>query len=219
MNGRGTHKRAMIGPGGLKSAGLGLFLLVSGAAQALAETVEELGAHEAGEHAGSGGLPQFDPTYYPSQLFWLFLTFITLYIIFSARILPDIGGIIERRDKQVQGDIDKAEQDKKNAEAALAKYESLLDTARKESSKLITETNVKIKENAQQKIKALRDKSEQEISAMEKRISQVREQARRDMTTIAAEIASEASARIIGIKTDIDQAKTAVRAIEGKEAA
>ena len=39
------------------------------------------------EHASSGGLPQFDPAWFPSQLFWLAVTFALLYVIFAKKTL------------------------------------------------------------------------------------------------------------------------------------
>ena len=59
------------------------------------ETAHELaveGAHGAGmeDHGGGVGLPQFDPSSFPSQMFWLAVTFAILYLFFSNKTAADI---------------------------------------------------------------------------------------------------------------------------------
>ena len=54
------------------------------------------------EAHGSGGLPQFDPTWWPSQLLWLALTFAVLYFVFSRSTLPRLGGILETRALRIE---------------------------------------------------------------------------------------------------------------------
>jgi F-type H+-transporting ATPase subunit b len=51
-----------------------------------------------GEH---GVFPPFDSQTYPSQLFWLTLTFVALYLLMSRIALPRIASILEQRRKHV----------------------------------------------------------------------------------------------------------------------
>ena len=66
---------------------------------------ENADAHE----QSSAGLPQLDPKWYPSQLFWLFLTYGVLYFAFSRNVLPGLSGIIENRRDHIKNDLDQAE--------------------------------------------------------------------------------------------------------------
>ena len=43
----------------------------------------------------SGGMPQLNPEFWVSQIFWLVLTFGLLYIILSKLILPKISNNLE----------------------------------------------------------------------------------------------------------------------------
>ena len=45
----------------------------------------------------SGGMPQLNPEFWVSQIFWLVLTFGLLYIILSKLILPKISNNLESR--------------------------------------------------------------------------------------------------------------------------
>ena len=42
-------------------------------------------------------MPQLDVTTWPSQLFWLAITFLALYIVISRIAIPRTGGVIEKR--------------------------------------------------------------------------------------------------------------------------
>ncbi|MBN2752193.1 MAG: F0F1 ATP synthase subunit B', partial [Rhodospirillaceae bacterium] len=75
-------------------------------------------------------MPQFDPTSFPSQLFWLATTFIALYVLMSKVALPRIGDILEERQKRISDDLDMAERLKTETEAAIAVYEKALSDAR-----------------------------------------------------------------------------------------
>ena len=59
--------------------------------------------------AESGGMPQLDPEFWISQIFWLVLTFGVLYIVLSKLILPKISANLELRKSQIQENIEAAE--------------------------------------------------------------------------------------------------------------
>ena len=48
-------------------------------------------------------MPQLDVTTWPSQLFWLAITFLALYIVISRIAIPRTGGVIEKRKATISG--------------------------------------------------------------------------------------------------------------------
>ena len=78
---------------------------------------EKAGAH-AGDDHGSGAFPPFDPAFFPSQLFWFFLTFIVLYILLSKVFLPRVAETIEERGSRIADDLDQASRMQREAEEA-----------------------------------------------------------------------------------------------------
>lgn len=176
--------------------------------------------HGAAEHAeGGGGLPQFDPQWFPTQIFWLTITFVIMYVIFSSRILPDISSILENRRVHVESDLETADRLRKEADSVQAAYEGNLDHARNESKRLVNDIHTSMKLQAETQMKNLRDKADKDMTALELRLQGAKEDAMAQMTTIAAEVASEAAAKIIGTPADLDQAKTVVELINKREAA
>ena len=59
--------------------------------------------------AESGGMPQLNPEFWISQIFWLTLVFGILYIVLSKLILPKISANLELRKSQIQENIEAAD--------------------------------------------------------------------------------------------------------------
>ena len=57
----------------------------------------------------SAGLPQMDISTFPSQLFWLVVTFLILYVFMSKYVIPSLRTTIEERKDKIIGDINEAE--------------------------------------------------------------------------------------------------------------
>ena len=74
----------------------------------------------------SGGKPAFPPfakETFASQILWLVITFVALYLLISRIAIPRINGIFEDRSKRIEGDFADAQRAKDESEAALAAYE------------------------------------------------------------------------------------------------
>ena len=66
--------------------------------------------------AESGGMPQLNPEFWISQVFWLTLTFGLLYIFLSKFILPKISKNLETRKSQILENIETASKQKDESE-------------------------------------------------------------------------------------------------------
>ena len=178
---------------------------------------EEL-AHGEAEHS-SAGLPQLDASTFPSQVFWLAVTFGILYIYFSKKALPEISSVLENRREHIQGDLDTADRIRGEAENAQNAYEKLMDDARVESTRLLGEAEGNMRARAEKELAALRDKATRDMASLEDRLHAEKKKAMVDMNEIAADIASRAAEKIVGIKPDLKQAQTVVQSLNRPEAA
>jgi F-type H+-transporting ATPase subunit b len=89
----------------------------------------ETTAHTAAP-AGHAKFPPFESEHFPSQLVWLAISFVLLYVLMSRIALPRIGGIMAARNKVISDDLAAAEQLKERSNAANAAYEKALADAR-----------------------------------------------------------------------------------------
>ena len=108
-----------------------MFVTKAFAQEAAQEAVEA--AHGAAEaaHGAEGAFPPFDASTYPSQLFWLALTFGFLFWFMSKIIVPRIGGILEMRQDRIAQDLDKAHELKSEADEAIAADDAEADEQEK----------------------------------------------------------------------------------------
>jgi len=165
-------------------------LLLAGIARAAAAEAE----------GGSGGLPQFDPTHFPSQIFWLIVAFGVLYRLFTRRALPRIFEILEERQDRIAADLDRAAELRREAEEIYARHERMLEEARERAHALILEAQQRIARESAARQAALDRELQERIAAAEAEISRFRERALADIADVAAEIAAAAAEKLAGLK-------------------
>ena len=117
-------------------------------------------------------MPQLDFANYPfySQIFWLFTSFIILYICSSKIILPKISQIIEKRDISIKEALENAEKLKNEANSFVVDYEESLIEARKESEKIMLNAQEEIKKKTDQTLAQNEQKIAEKISNAEQNI-------------------------------------------------
>ena len=157
-----------------------------------------------------GGFPPFDTTTFPSQLFWLAITFAFLFTVLWRVAGPRINGAITNRRGAINGAIAEAGKARADAEAAQAKYEMALIKARTNANALAEETRQKL--NAEiAKAKAEADASAHvAMAAADSRIAQTRETAKAAVTAAARDAAIAIVERLTGDKVSAEDAAAAI---------
>ena len=127
----------------------------------------------------SGGFPPFKTETFPSQIFWLAITFAVLFVVMWRIAVPRIGGTIEGRKAKREGDLAAAEKHRQDAEAASAAYEQALATARGRAHGVADDNRKRLAaefEKAKAEAEAL---AQSEYAKAEERIVSLREQSDR----------------------------------------
>ena len=163
-------------------------------------------------------MPQFDPSSFASQVFWLVVVFGILYMLMSRVALPRIGEVLEERSERIADDLDKAESLKRDTEQVIAAYESALEKARGEASAIMAKVAQDLAEQSAQREQAFNAELGDRIAAAETRISRARDQAAAEVRNIAAELATEVTAKLAGsapaeasVSASIDQVMSGAR--------
>ena len=155
------------------------------------------------EADGSGGsFPPFDPSTFPSQLVSLAIAFVALYLIVSRVALPRVGGVIDARQKAIEGDLAQAQKLKDESEAALKAYESDLAAARTRAQAIGAETREKLNAASEAERKSLEEKLAQKLADAEKTIATTRTNAMSNVRGIAADAATAIVQRLAGVAPD-----------------
>lgn len=157
-------------------------------------------------------MPQFDPTFFAPQLFWLALTFIALYLVMSTVALPKIGAVLDERQRKIDDNLDKAAQLKAEAEAAVAAYEKALADSRAHAQSVIKEASERLSAEAEGRNRDLSARLADQIKAGEARIAEAKDKALANVRDVALEVAGAAVARLVGSPADNTRLEAAVAA-------
>jgi F-type H+-transporting ATPase subunit b len=163
-----------------------------------------------GEHGG--GFPPFDSNTFASQLVWLVLTFVVLYLLMSRLALPRVGNIIERREQTISGDLAEAERLKVQSDEAVAAYEKALADARNRAQAIASETRNKQAAESEKSRKALEDALGSKLADAEKQIAATKQAAMSNVQAIAADAARAIVERLVGVAPDEKSVTAAVAA-------
>src|SRR6516225_9915618 len=169
------------------------------------------------EHVPAGeqgrDFPPFDSRSFPSQLLWLALTFIALYLLMARIALPRIGAILEQRRARIADDMTAAQRLKEQSDAAIAAHEKALNEARSRAQALASETRAKAATEAEARRKDVDAKLAVRIAEAEKTIAATRTAALANVRGIAGETASAIVERLIGAappRQEVDETVDAV---------
>jgi F-type H+-transporting ATPase subunit b len=148
--------------------------------------------------AGHSKFPPFESEFFPSQLVWLAITFVLLYVLMSRIALPRIGAIMAERSKVISDDLATADQLKERSNAAAAAYEKALADARGRAQGIAAATREQQARETEDLHKRLEAQLHERIAAAEQSIAKSRGAAMSNVKSIAAETASAIVERLIG---------------------
>jgi F-type H+-transporting ATPase subunit b len=157
------------------------------------ETLEHVPPSEHG-----GGFPPFNKDTFASQLLWITLAFVALYLLMSRVALPRIGSIIEDRKQRIASDFSEAERLKAESDAASVAYEKSLADARGRAQALANETREREAKAAESARKTLDAKLNTQIGEAEKTIAARRSAAMVNVQGIATDAAAAIVERLTG---------------------
>ena len=123
------------------------------------------------------GMPQFNASSFNSQLFWLILTFTTLYLIITYFILPRIRENIRLRKNKIANDLERAEKIKSEIENMISQSNVKLEEAKSQAQKIIKESMLRSNkeydnqiDNIKKQITSMQIKAEKNITEYKKNL-------------------------------------------------
>lgn len=136
-------------------------------------------------------MPQLDPSTFGSQLFWLAICFVTLYLVMAVIVLPRISGTMAARSGQLEGDLAQAEALRDKAQAALAAYEEALAQARTHALGLAQEMRAEVQAETDRQKAELDAKLAEQAQAADARLAEARDAAMAGLRDAAGDIVAD----------------------------
>ena len=172
----------------------------------------ETNAHTEVPAGGKVMFPPFQKDTFPSQLFWLAITFIALYVVMARIALPQIGAIFQARRDRISGDLAEAQELKNQSETALAAYEKALAEARGRAQSIADETSHRLNAEAEEHHKTLESEFNAKLATAVRTIAATKSAAMANVHAIAADAAAAIVERLSGAVPADSAVKAAVEA-------
>lgn len=161
-------------------------------------------------------MPQFDVSTFPTQIFWLVVSFILLYLLMARVALPRINRVLEERQRRIDDNLDRAQTLKEEADAATAEYERVIEEARESARAAIAEASQEMADEAAQRRAEMEARLAAEIKDAEARIEGAKTQAISELRGAAIDVATSAAGRLLGAAPSSDAIAAAVDAEIGR---
>ena len=137
-----------------------------------------------------------------SELVVGFVAFAIIFFFMWKWVMPRINTLLEERRQKIQGELERAEQTRREADHILEEYREQLGGAREESNRIIEEA----RKTAEQLRKDLMGRAEEEsqgiVARAQDEIRAERDRVFQELRTQVGEIAVELAARIVGQSLD-----------------
>jgi F-type H+-transporting ATPase subunit b len=147
---------------------------------------------------GHGGFPPFQSENFASQLFWLAIAFVLLYVLMAKLALPRVSSIIDARQKHIADHLGEASRLKAESDAAVAAYEKALADARVRAQAIANETREQQTAQANARRNALEGELSTRLADAEKTIVAAKQAAMSNVRTIAEDATRAIVERLIG---------------------
>ena len=163
------------------------------------------------------GMPQLNPEFWASQIFWLLLIFSSLYIVIWKIFFPKITDSIENRKSRIVNDLNETQKLKENAEKKLEEYNQIIEDARKEAKKILEDSKKKLENDIKSKKQKFNEEIEKEFTTAEKEINILKKSSISNINKIAAEVSFEVIKQLVGTSVNMSNVSTIVEDILKKK--
>ena len=158
-------------------------------------------------------MPQLNPEFYMSQLFWLVLTFTFLFIFLWRISLPRISTVLEKRASKINDDIRSAKQHQAEAEEIQNKIDFQLREARLETSELIKTANFNFQDQAAKELEKIDNSINLKIDETSTAITKSKSESLKQINDHIYEITKLTLSKISNINADDSEIKDVVTSV------
>ena len=136
-------------------------------------------------------MPQLEISTFPSQIFWLVVSFLILYIIMAKVIVPRISSVIKNRENEIKNNIHISEQLYRDTEIINDEIEKIKNDTETEVREIINNLRININKKINENNQILKNKLEKKLEKDEKNIFKKKEKVLKEINKIAFNLSQE----------------------------
>jgi F-type H+-transporting ATPase subunit b len=162
------------------------------------------------------GMPQLNPEFWLSQIFWLIIFFGVLYFLIHKFFSPKLFSLIDQRADLLRSLISETENNKNQIQKLDNEYNKIIDKAKKNSKEISAKLNDEFNEKISIKKKEFEIYLNAETTKVENDINHFKQQALDNISEIASEFSKELIEKITGTKPNDSNLKVVISEISKK---
>jgi len=162
------------------------------------------------------GMPQLNPEFWLSQIFWLIIFFGVLYFLIHKFFSPKLFSLIDQRADLLRSLISETENNKNQIQKLDNEYNKIIDEAKKNSKEISAKLNDEFNEKISIKKKEFEIYLNAETTKVENDINHFKQQALDNISEIASEFSKELIEKITGTKPNDSNLKVVISEISKK---
>ena len=145
---------------------------------------------------------EFNADSFPSQLFWLLITFLILYLVLYFIILPRIRDNLRLRRNKISNDIERAELIKTQIENITVEYEEKIEKAKVRANETIKNAYEKASLEFSSQLSGAKKRISQKINEAETEIIEYKKSIAVEVISMSQEISSMLLKKVLGKSLD-----------------
>ena len=160
-------------------------------------------------------MPQLNPEFFISQLFWLFVFFSFLFIFLWRISLPRIATVLEKRQNLINDNLAVAKELQEKAQSIEKDINSEISKAKQSNNDQIKDTILTLQNEMTSKLKSLDTELEDKIARSEKEIIKNRDEEIKNINSEIINITKITVAKISDLKLSDSVVEQAVKSSKG----
>ena len=156
-------------------------------------------------------MPQLNPEFFVSQLFWLVVTFSFLLVFLWRISLPRIGSVLDKRERKISEDLATAKKLQEEAENIQEQIDSQLIQARSEATDILKQTSNSLQNKAGEELENLDKELDLKINDSAKTIEKNKKESLENIENEINDITKLTLSKIIKLNISDEEIKKAVK--------
>lgn len=144
-------------------------------------------------------MPQLNPDHYPSQLFWLIVTFGALFYFLVKHILPQINHYMTERANIIESNLSAADEAKAQLQNMIDSYERKIREIEQQQVTIINDYVSELNANADKELEQVDKKLDAQLQEVEARLNDNFQKELAVANTRIKDIVSESVTNVINI--------------------
>ena len=159
-------------------------------------------------------MPQLNPEFFVSQLFWLAVTFVFLLIFLWRISLPRISNVLKKRERKISEDLTAAKELQLEAEKIQESIENKLKQARSDASEMIKNSSTTLQDKVQAELTKVDKELDVKINQSEETIEKSKNQSLSKIEEQINEITKLTLSKVAEFEVTEDEIKSAIKSSE-----